>query len=211
MWSRCWSRIGCSFHKRALFYYTRKKYICNKYFHFSLNEIAQLGHACIFIILCFSNKAASAPLNGTYSMWTVACNCESFKGSFRAHCSLYTQLQTADHMFFFLGWLFISILGCNPYPTPTRTDWDVRQRNKKRHHMQICFQLSLAYRVLSVSCGCTAESVCFLGIGGRMKMTAGWRNILHDTYNPPTPPFRKKKNPQGYVKEMFLSWKPDSI
>lgn len=103
MWSRCWSRIGCSFHKRAQFYYTRKKYICNKYFHFSLNEIAQLGHACIFIILCFSNKAASAPLNGTYSMWTVACNCESFKGSFRAHCSLYAQLQTADHMFFFLG------------------------------------------------------------------------------------------------------------
>lgn len=126
-------------------------------------------------------------------MWTVACNCESFKGSFRAHCSLYAQLQTADHMFFFPGWLFISILGCYPYPTPTRTDWDVRQRNKKRHHMQICFQLSLAYRVLSVSCGCTAESVCFFGIGGRMKMTAGWRNILHDTYNPPTTPPQKKK------------------
>lgn len=37
----------------------------------------------------------------------------------------------------------MSILGCNPYPTPTWTDRDVMQSYKKRRHIYICFQLTL--------------------------------------------------------------------
>lgn len=81
--------------------------------------------------------------------------------------------------------------------------------------MQICFQLSLAYRVLSVSCGCTAESVCFFGIGGRMKMTAGVKEYTARYIQSPYHPLQKKKQTlRDMLKkcsyhESLIQFKPD--
>lgn len=56
----------------------------------------------------------------------------SFPNTLQPLCSI---PNCWSHLFsFFPGKLFISILGCNPYPTPTLTDRDVRQSNNKNPH-----------------------------------------------------------------------------